>query len=40
MNAGMLIKYVRNVNLQNVNSKDDLGKACQSVASEPLGKAC
>ena len=30
----MLIKFVRNVNAQTVDSKDDLGKACHTVASE------
>ena len=36
MNAGMLIKFVRNVNAQTVDSRDDLGKACHSAASEPF----
>ena len=36
LNAGMLIKYVRNLNSQNFNGRDDLGKACHSVASEPF----
>lgn len=35
MNAGMLIKFVRNVNSQTITSRDDLGKACHSIASDP-----
>ena len=35
-NAGMLIKYVRNVNSQTISGKDDFGKASHSLASEPF----
>ena len=34
MNAGMLIKYVRNINSQNISNREDFGKASHSSASE------
>ena len=36
LNAGLLIKHVRNVNSQNIFSREDFGNACHSVWSEPF----
>ena len=35
MNAAMLIKYVRNINTQNINSGAEFGTASHSLPSEP-----